>query len=136
MPDEIPNTDPVSSQQAEIPPGVSVQETQPRRRLWQYLTLPIGITGILIIFLTAFAMSGLLRVKSDPEQTAGSSPTPDLQIPTTAPTRDLHPLATSSAFLSFEASLASFSAHLSGFTVESDTVYPPVLEMKLGFQSE
>ncbi len=68
-----------------------------------------------------------------PRGQSGQAPPPQTPPPQASASRPLSPLATESAFLSVESSVASLSAVLSSYGIEDPTVTLPSLDLPLGF---
>jgi hypothetical protein len=97
--------------------------------------LPLGISAIFILFLTAFAVSGLIRTRANPTLPVAQGPTPT-GISINPQNMDIYPYATAAAFLALEVSHSSISSRLTPFVIEDQSILPPVIEMSLGFESD
>jgi hypothetical protein len=108
-----------------VPPGAG----KPAKNL----TLPwmVAFFTLLILALGAIAY---ITVNVKPErQIVIVTPTPPASIPTSI--RQPNPIASSSAFLLVESRLVDLTANLNRFNIADSGLYPPVLDLPLGFTS-
>lgn len=94
---------------------------------------------LIIIVLTVFliaSVSGLAFVISQSKSQGATTvaPSPTVPPPTPTPTRKLSSFATDSAFINFEASVATLSAVTAGYPIFDPSLNPPKLDLPLGFR--
>lgn len=112
-PANMPQQQPVSPPSSAFPPQVIV----------------IGIAAVVFIILGVIGLTAFKPQKI----VVTPTPTPSTPIATPTPARTLSPLATQSAFLLFEQSVASLSAGIAAYNVQDQSLTPPVLVLPLGF---
>lgn len=120
------------SQQPAVPiptSSVPVQPVPPKR----LRMLLIGALVLLLVLVgTALVAGAIFHPKQIEVQAPQVSPTP---TPTPVITRALSGVATTSAFLDLEASVASLSASLSTTNLDDTSIAPPTIDLSLGFSN-
>ncbi len=109
-----------------IAPPPLVEEPKPRRLAKARIA---GISIGLIILVVVAAITIQMSQKNQVATTLTPQPT----IPTPTPIRILSKIATESAFMNLETSVASLSAVMAGYPISDPSLKPPVLDLKLGF---
>lgn len=121
MPPITPDT--ASSPIPEPEPSIIARYKKP-------LIITLIILGVIVGTLVAASTIG----KQKPVSTA-PTPTPTA-TPSPTPMRHVALTATTSAFLSFNASLSTLSATLQGIQITDSTLTPPTIELPLGFANQ
>jgi len=125
----------------QIQTGVQTQNTQPQvtetptmepTKHSSHRALIVGIVIVMLLVCISIVSGlvisrNLVRTKNAPNQT----PTPT-QV-TSANQLGTNPIATTSAFMQMEQSVASLSSTIASNTPVDQTVAPPVLDLPLGF---
>jgi hypothetical protein len=95
---------------------------------------PVWIAvGVLVIVAAIFGAT-MVIVNSKPTTTVIIvTPTPVLVTPT--PMRAVNPVATTSAFLELEKNVSDLSSGLNRLNLNDTNLYPPVLDLSLGFSN-
>lgn len=116
---------PIPSPPAAPAGGLPTRKSNPYLWLVALVVVILGISFLLIF-----------RQQQTQRQEAQGQPTPTL-TPTPSPTpyRTPSALASQSAFLNLDVSLASFSANLGRFPAADPQLVPPVLDLTLGFSN-
>lgn len=119
-----PSQDIPSQQQQQAP------EAAPPSFIEQY-KMPLAVGGIIFIVV---AGSILFAAGSRPKPTPPPPVVYTTPTPTPTPVRELSPLASQSAFLALEQSVASLSGAIGRLNIYDNTLAPPVLDLPLGFK--
>ncbi len=115
---------------SDVPVGIpTVSSGPPRSNAFPPQIIIIGVAAVILIIL---GVVGLTAFKPQ-NIVVAPTPTPSVPVATPTPARTLSPLATQSAFLLFEQSVASLSAGVAAYNVQDQSLTPPVLVLPLGF---
>lgn len=96
-----------------------------------WLSKPIAIAGIVLGL--AILLTAVLYATSTTKDPVSQIPDPTpLALATPTPMRKFTQIASTSAFISFQASVASLSADINGFILQDSTLTPPVIDGDLG----
>ena len=116
-------TEPIIPEVQSVP---IVDPSQPKRAfpLWGAAVIAILVGSGVLLTWRSLASTSLPPIAPTPIPT---------QITTPTPLRALSKLASESAFLALETSIASLSSDLASFVTEDPSLTPPVLELPLGF---
>jgi hypothetical protein len=110
-------------------PALENPPIQPAKKsftLWAKVGIVLGV--IVLVAIIWFVVSKNLSDKKDVPIQVVATPTPTPII-----NSGVSPIATTSAFLQVEQSIASLSARIAGFSPIDSQVVPPVLDLPLGF---
>lgn len=124
---------PQSSQtpvQGEIPQSSS-SLPHPMIVFFERYKVPVIIAAIIILIslISMLFAAGNKTKPVPPRPVVQTTPTP-----TPTPIRELSPLATQSAFMNFEKSVASLSSSIQRVNIFDNALQPPVLDLELGFR--
>lgn len=97
-----------------------------------HLRLIIIILTVLLVVSVSILSFVIIRFPRQEVTTVAPSPT--VPPPTPTPTRKLSSFATDSAFINFEASVATLSAVTAGYPIFDSSLNPPKLDLPLGFR--
>lgn len=96
------------------------------------IVTPVVIAIVATLLLTTGVFVGITKLQ--PTKTAAvATPTPAPPAPTPTPIQQPSLLASSSAFLQFQSSVATLSAVIAGYNPQDSTLTPPSLVLPLGF---
>lgn len=103
----------------------------PMISLFERYKVPFVIAAIVILIslISILFAAGNKPKPVPPPQVIQTTPTP-----TPTPIRELSPLATQSAFMNFEKSVASLSSSIQRVNIYDNALQPPVLDLELGFR--
>ena len=117
---------PVSGQIQPQPGNPSVKKPANRMIILVIATL------ILIILLSFIFIFSLLKPKP-PAVIPAVTPTPVISTP--SPMRQQNPVATTSAFMDLDKNLSDLSKEINNLSVQDTNLYPPVIDLQLGFSN-
>ncbi len=122
-------TNTLQSQTTQPPVNPPVEQMQPVAQPKGSFT-PLVIAGIIVLVV---GTAGLFIYKNMQKK-----PVPVVNVkipptPTPTPVRILSTLATQSAFLRLENTIASLSSQLNNYVVDDPSLSPPVLDLPLGY---
>lgn len=96
------------------------------------IVTPIVIAVVATLLLATGVFVGITKLQ--PTKTAAvATPTPAPPTPTPTPIREPSLIASSSAFLQFQANVATLSAVIAGYNPQDSALTPPSLVLPLGF---
>lgn len=121
----VPPIVPAEPAPAPMPQTSGNQQKKPLVPMW-VLALLVVLAGTLAVL----AATGIFSR----QQTAVKTPSEVLPTPTPTPIRKLSAIASQSAFLALEASVASLSANIQALPPQDPSLSPPVLDLELGFE--
>lgn len=129
MPEQPNQLPPIPTDMNQTAPPVPVlSPVAPARKP----NLSLWLTGLLVALVGSLAVIYLTspsKNQNKPVLTPGTTPA----VVTMTPLRTLSPIASQSAFLLLQQSVASLSASLTTYAVEDPGLSPPVLDLPLGF---
>lgn len=96
------------------------------------ISLRTGIIVIIILLIISIIVGYFVSKGFYSNEQTSENPIVNI-TPTTSVNTTINPIATSSAFLQMETSIASLSSRLSGFNPIDSQIVPPVLDLPLGF---
>lgn len=99
-----------------------------------HLRLIIIILTVLLVVSVSILSFVIIRSPRQEVTTVAPSPTPPGAGLTPTPIRKLSSFATDSAFINFEASVATLSAVTAGYPIFDSSLNPPKLDLPLGFR--
>ena len=111
--------------QSATPPPPEEPPPAPVKKPLPYVAIIVATVVI------ALALTLYLRTSIQPAAPIVAEVTPTLSPNPTQPSR-LSAVATTSAFASFDSSLASLSANIGSFTLTDAALTPPTLDLELG----
>ncbi len=91
---------------------------------------PLVIAGVIVLLVGTIGLFIYKNLQKPPKPVLVVQTQP---TPTPTPTRIFSPLATQSAFLKLQSTVASLSAQLNNYVVDDPSLSPPVLDLPLGF---
>lgn len=104
------------------PPGEPVSQHQ---QIPKWLIVAAIIVTVLLVAM------GIVQLTQRPSVVAIPTPTPTIPSSPT-PIRTLSPIATTSAFLTLDSSVASYAATVKAYNTSDPSLSPPVLDLNLG----
>lgn len=96
--------------------------------------LKLIIIGLTVLLIAAVSSLAFVISQSKSQSAAIVAPSPTIAAPTPTPIRKLSSFATDSAFINFEASVATLSAVTAGYPISDPSLNPPKLDLPLGFK--
>jgi len=127
---QIPTPNPEEAFQPVIQPSVEKPYTEkPKSKL-----VPI-LMGIAVVLLGGIYGLLISQVQKPKVTQIAATPTPTAE-PTLSTRQPLSGIATSSAFVSLESSVASLSAAINALNVSDTTLNPPTLDLPLGLDTK
>ncbi|MFZ2024987.1 MAG: hypothetical protein WAV51_01725 [Microgenomates group bacterium] len=130
QPTQTPAPNPEPAFQPNIQPSVEKPYTEkPKSKLVPIL---LGVTVILLGGIYGMLISQIQKTKPT---TTSITPTP-IAEPSISTTQPLSSIATTSAFLTIESSVASLSSAINTLNVSDTTLNPPTLDLPLGLDTK
>ena len=119
-----------------MPAGAEKPEWgDPKPRPSGSIQTPWWAIGFTILLIGALAGAVWFFTKAKPAPTPNQVEAPILS-PTPTPVRSASPVATTSAFLALEQSVASLATALGATSGDDPTLTPPIIELDLGLGSQ
>lgn len=120
------------SQESSFQPDIKQSFEKPYKEKSKSKLVPI-LLGIVIVILGGIYGMLISQVKPKNQTMTESKPTPSAS-PSLQTTQPLSSLATSSAFLTAEQTIASLSAAITSLNVSDTTLNPPAIDLSLGLE--
>ena len=119
-----------TTQDVAVSPVTTPPVEQPKKKSPFLLGVVIVVLLIVVSLLAGYFSSKRYQESTTNPDGVSISPT---SVPVA--NKDVNPIATSSAFLGIEESIASLSSRIAGFNPIDPQVAPPVLDLPLGFSN-
>ena len=118
-----------------IVPNTPMQQSVPPAPPAPNIVTPVVIAVVATLLLATGVFVGITKLQ--PTKTAAvATPTPAPPTPTPTPVEQPSAIASSSAFLQFQASVATLSAAINQYNPQDATLTPPSLVLPLGFTQQ